>query len=226
MRRRGMSAAAVILPLLFGAVDVSAQLPEPGSFQVLPSFTYAIYDDASSLTDGWGASVDFLYHIRSGFQLGLTGDVLATKTEENFFPRARLDFENFVELWDVRASATFMNYGVVAAWTLPNERFGPGVEAGVAGYTAFMSADVFRSQTRVSGWGFFFGGSLSFSVGERTGINIHVRDYIYQDWDRDEFNPVSPDHQDTSFPESGGSAPAAKGTANRLQVSLGFRFVP
>lgn len=226
MRLRGMSAAAVLFPLLLGAQDVTAQLPEPGSFQVLPSFTYAIYDDASSLTDGWGAALDVLYHIRSGFQIGVTGDVIATETEENFFPRARLNFENFVELWDVTTSATFTNYGIIAAWTLPDARIAPTLEAGLAGYTAFMSAEQFRSQTRSSGWGFLIGGGFSLPIGERTGIQVHVRNYFYQDWNREDFNPVSEEFQDTSFPEFQPDSPEAKDTANRLQFSLGFRFVP
>lgn len=196
-----------------------------------------VYQEASSLQTGWLVGLTALYDLSPNLSIGPFTDFVRVETDGSFFVEV-LDFgADSSRAFYVGQRIHTLHYGAMAKFQFsPDARFDPYLVGGAGGYTMFLEGQSNDGFGRISNPMFQIGGGIHYAVSEATGIQIDVRDAIYTSFDREDLNPILPQHRNCPVPGSPSAQctlpgverdlPANEETLHNIRVSVGLRYIP
>lgn len=218
------AAVPVMALLLASAGGVAAQV-EQGRLQVTPYAGFLRADNSSALKDAAMVGIEAVYYFMPTVGVGLTGNFSRAESDGSYFPAMRWDVGPDTSfLLHVGQDLTIVTYGLIAKANFRAGRLAPYAAGGVIGWTLFLDPQSNDSPQDVGGVGFELGGGVHFTLSERAGIRLDLRDLVFTDFNRDDLNPVDPRFQTDVFlvPDP----PAAKSTIHNIRATIGFTYVP
>ncbi|MBI4546235.1 MAG: outer membrane beta-barrel protein [Gemmatimonadetes bacterium] len=193
-----------------------------------------LYADASALETGATAGLEALYYLTPRIAIGPSADYVYSKSDGRFFVAA-LDFgPDSSRVYNVGQRLNVLHYGgSLLVDLLPGNQVGPYLTGGAGGYSIYLEGNANDGFGRVSGLMFAAGGGIRLALTGNAGLQLDARDLIYTDLDREELNPIRPEHRNCQ-PERGcrfpgaedPGLPAPETTVHNIRVTLGFSYVP
>jgi len=233
---RLFAAALVGLGVASGAAAQAA--PAAGRFQVTPMIGVMRYDRTTALSSTESglstklyptAGLLAAYTLRPNIQVGAYLEAARPETDPQYYPYALIQTTGSIQLFEITQRVVVLSYGLAATVTLPvMPRLGPYLRGGVGLHTVFPDVQRAQSTETISGTELMLGGGLKYAVSDAVGIRLELTDFMWNNWDRDELNPVDPAFQNTIFPEDNPSGITwpKPGLVHNLRFALGFTFTP
>ena len=192
-----------------------------------------MYPEASALETGPVIGIEALYNVTPRFSVGPALDYVATKSDGRFYV-AVLNFgADSSRVYNVGQELSVAHYGLNLQFDVsPSSRYRPYVSGGAGGYTVYLSPQAADAPQRNNGLMVQAGGGINFALTEAAGVALDVRDIIYMDYDREELNPIRPEHRNRNadgsfkFPAAESNLGEAKSTLHNVRLTLGFSYVP
>ena len=229
--------AALLVGLGAGAGIASAQ--QAGRFQVIPSVGVIRYDRTSALSSNesglstkmWAsAGLSALYEVTPNLRAGFYLEGGRAETSKDYFPYALIRTGSNFSLFGLTQRVVVLSYGVTASVNVPvAKRVGPYLRGGIGRHSVFPDVQRTRSTESVTGLELLVGGGISYAASGKIGVRLELLDFLWKDWDRDKFNPISdPAYVNTVFAEDNppGIGFAKPSLIHNLRLALGFTFTP
>jgi len=228
----GLGAAGAV------AAQAAPAAPAAGRFQVTPMIGVMRYDRTTALSSTESglstklyptAGLLAAYTLRPNIQVGAYLEAARPETDPQYYPYALIQTTGSIQLFEITQRVVVLSYGLAATVTLPvAPRLGPYLRAGVGLHTVFPDVQRAQSTETISGSELMLGAGFKYAVSDAVGIRLELTDFMWNNWDRDDLNPVAPAFQNTIFPEdnpSGISWPKP-GLVHNMRFALGFTFTP
>lgn len=211
---------------------------ETGSWSVDVIGGAQLFAESSALETGPVVGLEALYQVTSRLAIGPAVDFVRSNTDGSFFVAA-LDFgADSTRVFEVGQRINALQYGGQVRFDLiPQSKFNPYVVGGAGAYTLYLETQSNDGFQRVTHLMFQGGGGFRYAVSEAAGIQFEVRDMIYTDFDRQDLNPIRPEHyncpvnyasiNECRFPEAARSdLPDPQDTLHNIRFSLGLTYIP
>jgi opacity protein-like surface antigen len=226
--------------LLFAALAVpmaAVGQQQQGSWSVDVVTGLQNYDAASGMNGGAFLGAAAMYSITDRIAVGPSLQYTRHTSDESFFTGV-LDFgADSARVYQVGQTLNTLNYTLDGRFDfLPANDFNPYVMAGIGGYTTYLETQPNDGFGRLTDLMFQFGGGIRWSVSPGAGVAIDLRDVVYNNWDREQLNPIRPEHRNCSvpgdpssqcrFPLAEAETPSAKSTIHNLRFAIGLTFIP
>jgi hypothetical protein len=225
--------AALLAAIGCGASALAAQ--EGGSrFTVTPTIGLMKFHNTSALSNLEGSQLwmsgglTAAYRVSSGLRVGLYMEFQQPQTSSEYYPYALFRTGNTYELYGATQIVSALSYGLDASYTIGAGKLGPYLRGGIGRHAVYGDVQAMNSTDHVGGTQFLLGGGINYAVSNSIGIRLDLTDFMWNDWDRDVLNPVSPAYQNTTFPEDNpaGITEDKPGMIHNLRLALGFSFTP
>jgi hypothetical protein len=201
------------------AVPLAAQ-----DFEIGPRLGYVKFKEATGLEAAAMLGLDAFYRLGSKLGVGVRLDVARPATDEQYFA-AEQSFGDTTLIFAVTQPVTILQYGVQARFETGGS-LGLFAKGGAGGYTITLDPQSARGRVNVSDWHFAFGGGVRLRTGSGTSVMLEVQDIIYNDFHRDDLNPVEPRFRPRRFPDVVPSAAPFEAAAHNIYAALSFMFTP
>ena len=221
-----MGAAALLLPVGLNGQERDWSVDLMGGAVVFP--------ESSALETGPSLGIEALYHITPNLSIGPLAEYVRTETDGSFFVAA-IDFgADSTRVFEAAQRISVLQYGGQIRFDFsPSQRISPYLVGGAGGYTLYLDTQSNDGFKRITNRMLQGGGGIQFNVTDATGFQIEVRDFIYSDFDRDQFNPILPTHRNVRpdgtvrFPGAErSSTPANESTIHNIRLTVGLTYVP
>jgi hypothetical protein len=216
--------ALLVTTALALPMSVSAQWTTQ-QFSVTPRGGFMTFDKSSGIEDAPYMGVDAAYVISPYLAIGTGLTVSRPQTAGDFFV-SQMTFGDTTFYMAIEQPLMMIDVALNAQLRYPGERFSPFANAGIGYYTLDLDPQVSSRPERTGGISGSIGAGILYHLSPRVGIQLEVRDLIYTGFERDDLNPVSPNFNNTRYPEDFAPPPAAKETVHNIMFGIGFSFVP
>jgi len=195
------------------------------------------YASSSALNTGAFVAAAALYQVSKRFAVGPALQFTRGKSDGAFFTAA-LDFgADSARVFQVGQQLNTLHYTLDGRFDImPENNLNPYVMGGVGGYTMYLESNANSAFGRLSELMFQVGGGVRWAITEGTGVSFDVRDVVYTNYDRDQLNPIRPEHRNCSVPGDASSCrfpeaemldvPAKEETIHNFRFSIGLTFIP
>lgn len=232
---------AVLALVLVGlvAADAAYGQYESGQWRAMPTLGVYTYDDATPLETTGFVGGEAHFSLNPSVSLGIAVSFARPEVDGSYFPLVLFKVAADTSLlFQAGQQATQVTYGALLSLGAPLGRLYVYGQGGLGGYTYFMDDQVVRDLVQSGGkrstTGVMIpvGAGVSYSVSSLVGIRIEVRDEILTDFDREDFNPVEPQFQNTCevenfcILEANGTPPEPSSTVHNFRFNIGFEFTP
>jgi len=226
--------------LLFAGLTVPVGLEgqqQKGSWSVDVGAGMQGYDSSSGMNSGAFLSAGAIYQITDRIGVGPSLQYTRNSSDGSFYTGV-LDFgADSARVFQVGQTLNTLHYTADVRFDfLPENDIDPYVLGGIGGYTTYLETQANSGIGRLSDLLFQIGGGIRWSVSEGAGVIIDLRDVVYTNWDREDLNPIRPEHRNCSvpgdpgstcrFPDAETSTPDANSTLHNIRFTIGLTFIP
>lgn len=234
MTKLGMRLGLALMGLALASPMASAQ--QAGEYGVTVLAGQATYAEGSALGSAPMAGLEAHFLPTTMFGVGFYVMGSRPTTDERYFPMTRMEFNDSVYHYLVSQQVLNVDFGVSGSVRAGIGSFEVMGLAGVGRYYFSLDNERISSPRQVpnedydsfGGLEYMLGGSVGYNFGESGAIRVQVRDMVYTDFDRNQFDVSEPllaarnvPHPNQDLLDSENNS-----TIHNIRLNVGFTFFP
>lgn len=228
---RHIASGLVVGALLLAVAPPTTGQDIGGRYTVTLIGGRTLYAESSALEDAWSGGFEAQYNVSGWAGFGIYFIAARPTTDGSFFPLVRMEFSDTVLNFLVSQQVTQFDYGVSAALRASLGMLQLRGLGGVGRYVFNLDDQRIDSPTvpgalkdSFAGLALSFGGIVGLGLGETGAVEVRVRDFVYTDFDREDFNLSEPLLAAPDVPHPRPNPPAPESTIHNIHIEVGFSF--